>query len=121
MMATKMATAKPKSYPVTRDEIAGMNAMADSMDIQEAARKAKAATSTPKPRPKPTPEDQMPIEARELMRQKAKDAAYKESEKERSLGNMFAKGGKAKCYAKGGSVTRGDGCAQRGHTKGKNV
>jgi hypothetical protein len=27
---------------------------------------------------------------------------------------------KAKCYAKGGSVTRGDGCAQRGHTKGKN-
>jgi hypothetical protein len=29
-------------------------------------------------------------------------------------------GGKVKAYAKGGSVTRGDGCAQRGHTKGKN-
>ena len=28
------------------------------------------------------------------------------------------KGGKTKKYAKGGSVTRGDGCAQRGKTKG---
>jgi hypothetical protein len=28
------------------------------------------------------------------------------------------KGGKVKKYAKGGSVTRGDGCAQRGKTKG---
>lgn len=35
-------------------------------------------------------------------------------------GIEFRKGGKAKCYAKGGSVTRGDGCAKRGHTKGKN-
>lgn len=24
-------------------------------------------------------------------------------------------------YAKGGSVTRGDGCVKRGHTKGRNV
>jgi len=32
----------------------------------------------------------------------------------------FRKGGKVKKYAQGGSVTRGDGCAQRGHTKGKN-
>jgi hypothetical protein len=32
----------------------------------------------------------------------------------------FRKGGKAKAYAKGGSVTRGDGCVQRGHTRGKN-
>jgi hypothetical protein len=26
-----------------------------------------------------------------------------------------------KGYKSGGSVTRGDGCAQRGHTKGRNV
>jgi hypothetical protein len=72
-------------------------------------------------KPKPTPEDQMPIEARELMRQKAKDAAYKESEKERNLGNMFAKGGYVK-MASGGSVSsRADGIAQRGKTKGKMV
>ena len=36
----------------------------------------------------------------------------------------FAKGGAVKAYAKGGTVkksgaSRGDGCAQRGHTKGK--
>ena len=31
------------------------------------------------------------------------------------------KGGKTKKYAKGGSVTRGDGIAERGHTKGRNV
>jgi hypothetical protein len=111
---------KPKSYPVSQDEIEGMNAMADSMDTQEAARKAKAATSAasaPKPRPKPTPEDQMPIEARELMRQKAKDAAYNESAKERSLGNMFAKGGMVKSSAS----KRADGCAVKGKTKGKFV
>jgi len=113
-MATMKPPVKPKSYPVTRDEIEGMNAMADSMDTQEAARKAKAAASAPKPRPKPTPEDQMPIEARELMRQKAKDAAYKESEKERSLGNMFAKGGMVKSAS-----SRADGCAIKGKTKCK--
>jgi hypothetical protein len=114
-MATMKPPVKPKSYPVSRDEIEGMNAMADSMDTQEAARKAKAAASAPKPkpRPKPTPEDQMPIEARELMRQKAKDAAYKESEKERNLGNMFAKGGMVKSSAS----KRADGCAQRGKTR----
>lgn len=34
----------------------------------------------------------------------------------------FAKGGKIKKYAKGGSVSaRADGCAQRGKTKGKMV
>jgi hypothetical protein len=27
----------------------------------------------------------------------------------------------SKPFAKGGRVTRGDGCAQRGHTKGKNL
>lgn len=30
------------------------------------------------------------------------------------------RGGKVKPFAKGGSVTRGDGCAQRGKTKGRN-
>lgn len=32
----------------------------------------------------------------------------------------FKKGGKVKCYAKGGSV-RGGGCEQRGRTKGRMV
>lgn len=32
----------------------------------------------------------------------------------------YKKGGKTKAYAKGG-VTRADGCAQRGHTKGRMV
>jgi hypothetical protein len=31
------------------------------------------------------------------------------------------KGGMAKCYASGGKVTRGDGCAMRGKTKGRMV
>jgi hypothetical protein len=47
---------------------------------------------------------------------KAKSDAKFDNEKDIE----FRKGGKAKCYAKGGSVTRGDGCAQRGHTRGKN-
>lgn len=36
-------------------------------------------------------------------------------------GESKAKGGSIKSYAKGGSVTRADGCAQRGHTKGRMV
>ena len=32
----------------------------------------------------------------------------------------FKRGGKVKCYAKGGSV-RGDGCATKGKTKGRMV
>jgi hypothetical protein len=34
---------------------------------------------------------------------------------------MMAKGGMAKGYKKGGSVTRADGCVKKGHTKGKMV
>jgi hypothetical protein len=37
----------------------------------------------------------------------------------RSLPAKKAKGGSTKAYAKGGSVTRGDGIARKGHTKGK--
>jgi hypothetical protein len=33
----------------------------------------------------------------------------------------YAKGGKVKAYAQGGFVSRGDGCAQRGKTKGRMV
>lgn len=36
-------------------------------------------------------------------------------------GEAKAKGGKVKGYAKGGSVTRGDGCCTKGHTKGRMV
>jgi hypothetical protein len=45
----------------------------------------------------------------------AKEAAAKNAQPE------MKRGGKVKTYAKGGSVTRGDGCAKRGHTKGRNV
>jgi hypothetical protein len=34
-------------------------------------------------------------------------------------GRKLAKGGKAKGYAGGGSVTRGEGCVSKGHTVGK--
>jgi hypothetical protein len=33
----------------------------------------------------------------------------------------MAKGGMTKGYAGGGSVTRGDGCVSKGHTKGKQI
>ena len=67
----------------------------------------------PKPAPKPTPDSEIPSEARELMRQKEKDAAFEGGEKARkkSMGQVFAKGG----------VTRADGCAKRGKTKGRFV
>jgi len=42
-----------------------------------------------------------------------------ESAEARKMG--LKKGGKASCYAKGGSVTRADGIARKGHTKGKMV
>lgn len=37
------------------------------------------------------------------------------------LERPMKKGGKVKKYAKGGSVTRGDGACKKGHTKGKMV
>ena len=37
------------------------------------------------------------------------------------LERPMKKGGKVKKYAKGGSVSRGDGCCKKGHTKGKMV
>jgi hypothetical protein len=67
---------------------------------QKAAEKATKTPGTGKPLPM----------------SKAKSDVKFDNEKEIE----FRKGGKAKCYAKGGSVTRGDGCAQRGHTRGKN-
>jgi len=101
-----------EGMPVPQDIDGGSAPPPKPKPAPKPAPPASAPKPKPKPAPKPTPEDQMPIEARELMRQKAKDAAYKESEKERNLGNMFAKGGR---------VTRGDGCVKRGHTKGRNV
>ena len=41
-----------------------------------------------------------------------------ESENPDATSETFKKGGGVKKYAKGGSVTRGDGCAQRGKTRG---
>jgi hypothetical protein len=37
------------------------------------------------------------------------------------LERPMKKGGSVKKYAKGGSVSRGDGCCKKGHTKGKMV
>jgi len=47
----------------------------------------------------------------------------KEADTDLTTTEAMKRGGKvkAKAYAKGGSVTRGDGCAQRGHTRGKNL
>jgi hypothetical protein len=50
-----------------------------------------------------------------MKQEKANEAGMKAHE-----GRRLAKGGSIKGYAKGGSV-RGDGCAQRGHTKGRMV
>ena len=41
-----------------------------------------------------------------------------EPENPNATGETFKKGGGVKKYASGGSVTRGDGCAQRGKTRG---
>jgi len=35
--------------------------------------------------------------------------------------DMMKRGGKVKSYAKGGSVTRADGCISKGHTKGRMI
>ena len=50
-----------------------------------------------------------------MKQEKANEAGMKAHE-----GRRLAKGGACKGYAKGGSV-RGDGCAQRGKTKGRMV
>ena len=47
------------------------------------------------------------------------EAARKKEETSKPINPKFTQE-PSKPFAKGGSVTRGDGCAQRGHTKGKN-
>jgi hypothetical protein len=59
------------------------------------------AASTPKPKPKPKPKDT-------------------DATPQAVLDDVMAKGGRVKKMAKGG-ITRGDGCAQRGKTKGRMV
>jgi hypothetical protein len=92
-----------------------------------AAPKAKAATKASEPAllgPTPTKSrgmfSKMFNETRESDR-KVVDAAIRgRLAREAAEKSGMKCGGKVKAYAKGGSVTRGDGCAQRGHTKGKN-
>jgi hypothetical protein len=133
-MATKKTPVEPKGYPMTRDEIEGMNAMADSMDLKEAAKKAKAAT------PQDVPEKMQP-----------EYDPYKEigtgilidGKKAKDKGSIYTLGGgrqvpvkpneelyydkeksayatRTKKMAKGG-VTRADGCITKGRTKGRIV
>lgn len=115
-MATKKTSVEPKRYPMTQDEMdAGYyqaqselnraqirkdEAAQDKIDAQ----KRKAASATP---------PVIPSEAQEVIRQKAKDAAYESGEaaRKKSMGTPFAKGG----------VTRADGCITKGRTKGRFV
>lgn len=52
---------------------------------------------------------------------KAEKRRKKEVGEAPEAGEGMRKGGKVKKYAKGGKVTRGDGIAKKGHTKGKMV
>jgi hypothetical protein len=80
----------------------------------------------------PTPADRAASKAQDAMLKKAPAtrpelAAAKsgnrvnkqESAEARKMG--LKKGGKASCYAKGGSVTRADGIARKGKTKGRYI
>lgn len=58
-------------------------------------------------------------EARAIKSGKITPEEYAKGEK--MEGEGMKKGGKAKCYAKGGYVRAADGIAQRGKTKGKMV
>ncbi len=62
-------------------------------------------------------DEQMSTQRRGMATQREKELAKLKEQKGALL--KKAKGGKASCYAKGGSVTRGDGIARKGHTKGK--
>lgn len=54
-------------------------------------------------------------------------AQIEEAKRRRDMGKSYdaatkkASGGMTKAYAKGGSVTRADGCVTKGHTKGRMV
>ena len=53
--------------------------------------------------------------------EQAAEKANKAKKKDAAQPPVTPASGPTKKMAKGGSVTRGDGCAQRGHTKGRNV
>lgn len=61
----------------------------------------------------------IPAGVREKLVEQEREKMFKAGEKAHSE-RTLAKGGSAKAYAKGG-VTRADGCAQRGKTKGRMV
>ena len=91
----------------------------------------------PKPMPKPPMEDpamakgldsEISPEALEMMKQKKREMEREKRQRmmEEEVGaTPMRKGGKVKKMAKGGKVgsasKRGDGCAQRGKTKGRMV
>jgi hypothetical protein len=89
-----------------------------------AAPKAKAAAEPKLLGPTPTKStglfSKMINETRDSDRKYVDAAIRGRLAKEAAEKSGMKGGGKVKAYAKGGSVTRGDGCAQRGHTKGKN-
>ena len=86
------------------------------------------ATKPPMPPARPAsaasaPEDAATRRIRMIAEDREKRAAMGRSYDAAAKNSMnpdggMKHGGKVKKYAKGGSVTRGDGCAQRGKTKG---
>lgn len=72
-----------------------------------------ALPDTAPPKGKSAPNRAMTREESEAMKRRARGEDRMEMNKEYS--------GKVKRYAKGGSVTRGDGICSKGHTKGRMV
>ena len=103
----------------------------NKVETKAEAPKSKATETKPKPKARASRE----TTSSRASRQAAYDA-FKSSQSNRAelLGSVpdlsqpddstsdetFKKGGKAKCYAAGG-ITRADGCAQRGKTRGKYI
>ena len=82
--------------------------------VNEKVKKSVPKKTTPAPTPTPIPD-----EIADKLQSQKNEKAYQNYEKNRSLGDVFKKGGCVK-MAKGGSASsRGDGCAQRGKTRGK--
>lgn len=55
------------------------------------------------------------------MDKKMREAAERFKASSESDSPGYKRGGKVKKYAKGGSVTRGDGCVSKGHTRGRKI
>ena len=114
----KLMSAKPESKTsdsFSADEIAaGAARRKRNADLVAANPKAYAPKATPKRAPTETAASRA-----------SRQSAYDDWKKSQSdiRGTTLKKGGKVKtkCYAAGGSVSKGDGCATKGRTKGRIV